>query len=147
MDCASMVSLHDDCIYFVSAPGQHAAEADKSSTLNQVQFESFKNYKCSKGEDRAEGPPNKALPAKKIADELSCIFTSEMIDKYDQLNHQFTLRMGKTSWPRDLADLILLDIQFRKGCEVESKSTSHQPPPAVSTLGRFPAWSCRCCRS
>ena len=82
-----------------------------------------------------EGPPNKALPAKFFADEVSCIFTSEMIQKYDQLNHEFAQRMRKTSWPRDLADLILLDIQFLKSCEVEWKSTSQPQPPAVSTVG------------
>ena len=43
--------------------------------------------------------------------------------------------MRKTSWPRDLADLILLDIQFLKGCEVEWKSTSQPQPPAVSAVG------------
>ena len=88
-----------------------------------------------------EGPPklspNKALPAKNFADELSCSFTSEMIQKYDpgQLNHEFAQRMRKRSWPRDLADLILLDIQILKGCEVEWKSTSQPQPPAVSTVG------------
>ena len=82
-----------------------------------------------------EGPPNKALPAKFFADEVSCIFTSEMIQKYDQLNHEFAQRLRKKSWPRDLADLILLDIQFLKGCKVEWKSTSQPQPPTVSTVG------------
>ena len=45
-------------------------------------------------------------------------------------------------WARDLADPILLDIQFLKGCEVEWKSLSHQPPPNVSTLAFFRRWSC-----
>ena len=82
-----------------------------------------------------EGPPNKALPAKFFADELNCILTSEMIKKYDQLKHEFAQRMRKKSWPRDLADLNLLDIQFLKVCEVEWKSTSQQQLPAVSTVG------------
>ena len=58
-----------------------------------------------------------------------------MIQKYDQLNHEFAQRMRKKSWPRDPADLILLDIQFLKGCEVEWKSTSQPQPPAVSAVG------------
>ena len=33
------------------------------------------------------------------------------------------------------ADLILLDNQFLKGCEVEWKSTSQPQPPAVSAVG------------
>ena len=35
----------------------------------------------------------------------------------------------------DLAGLLLLNIQFLKGCEVEWKSTSQPQPPAVSTVG------------
>ena len=131
--------LHIFCLRG-SAPGHHAAEADKSSTLNQIQFKLFKNYQKEiahrlfmireaerlvpvvDGNDVNvprvktvhEGPPNKALPAKYFTDKLSCIFTSEMIKKYDQLNHEFAQRMRKKSWPTDLADLILLDIQFLK---------------------------------
>ena len=29
---------------WLQSPGKHAAEADKSSTLNQIQFKLFKNY-------------------------------------------------------------------------------------------------------
>ena len=106
--------------------------------LNQIQFKLFKNYQKEfahrlfilREEERLvpvvdgndvnvprvkivhKGPPNKALPANFFADELSCIFTSEMIQKYGQLHHEFAQQMRKKSWPRDLADLILLDIQF-----------------------------------
>ena len=40
-----------------------------------------------------ENPPNKALPARHFAEEQSNIFTTEMIKKYDKLNHELAQRM------------------------------------------------------
>ena len=158
-----MVSLHDDCIYFVSAPSQHAVQAEQSGTLDQNKFRAFKTYQKEyvhrlymlreaerlvpvvAGSDKTvpkvkishEGPANKALPSRFFDDDLSCIFTSAMIERYDKLNQEFAQRMKRKSWPRDLADLILLDIQFLKGCEIEWKpreDTDAQLPNAVGPL-------------
>ena len=94
-----------------------------------------------------DGPPSKALPARFFAEELIYIFTSETIQKYDMLDHEFAARIRETSWPKDLADLLLVDNQFLKGYEVEWKSTSPPPPPAVRTVGPLSdSWSCHCCR-
>ena len=45
-----------------------------------------------------DGPPKKALTARFFAEELSCIFTSEMIQKYYKLNQEFAARMKEKLW-------------------------------------------------
>ena len=45
-----------------------------------------------------DDPPKKALTARFFAEELSCIFTSEMIQKYYKLNQEFAARMKEKLW-------------------------------------------------
>ena len=96
----------------MSSPTQRGAQAEKSSILNQTQFKAFKAYQkeyphrlvmlrdaerlvpvvdendinVPKVKILHEGPPNKALSARYFAEEMSCIFTSEMIQNFDKLN-------------------------------------------------------------
>jgi hypothetical protein len=60
------------------------------------------------------GAPRSAQSNKNYTEELSCKFTKTMMEKYDKLNMEFERRMKQKSWPKDLAELILLDIQFLK---------------------------------
>ena len=52
-----------------------------------------------------EGPPKQGTACEICnSEDLSCIFTCKMIQKYDKLNKEFAQRMRKESLPKDLAD-------------------------------------------
>ena len=152
-----MISLHDECKYYIAQPDKTNSEADKSSTFDQLKFKQFKIYqkefahrlfmlrespRLDPVEAEADmsvprilashtGAPRSAQSSKNYNEDLSCKFTKSMIERYDKLNMEFERRMKQKSWPKDLAELILLDIQFLKGCEVEWKTgaASKATPP------------------